>query len=202
MQPPPPVVPRPRTVLKRIATAPATAPAPAPLDSYTSTFTGRQFWPLDPRPEDVDIRDIARALSMQCRWGGHVRIFYSVAQHCVSVARHCPVSPVRALLHDAAEAYLVDVPTPIKKYLHGYGDIEMHLLKVIGQRFGIDGLDVMPGAVHEQDGRALATEHRDLRTQLSFWRPPAVAWPEALIALTPYEAEAQFLALAADLGLR
>lgn len=54
--------------------------------TWIQTFTGRQFWPLDPRAEDVDIRDIAHALSMKCRYNGHCREFYSIADHSCRVA--------------------------------------------------------------------------------------------------------------------
>lgn len=76
------------------------------------TYTGRKFWPLDPRPEDVCIEDIAHALSLKCRFGGHCKRFYSVAQHgalvCntlnVNGGRRSPVLLMQGLMHDAAEA--------------------------------------------------------------------------------------------------
>lgn len=86
--------------------------------TWIQTYTGRQFWPLEPRVEDIDIRDIAHALSMKCRYGGHSKQFYSVAQHSVLVARHASAEDaLRALLHDAHEAYspFGDVPRPIKQ---------------------------------------------------------------------------------------
>jgi hypothetical protein len=178
-------------------------PPPAPRKgSFTSLASGRQFWPLDPHPEEIHLDDIARALSMQCRWGGHVRQFFSVAQHCVMVSEHSPMYPVRALLHDAAEAYLVDVPTPIKKHLAGYEEIERRLLRAIGERFGVAGLDYMPPAVHEADARALATEHRDVRTPCGFWTPDARPWDERIWAWSPAEAEGLFLMRAERLGLK
>lgn len=168
---------------------------------YTSLWSGTQFWPLDPRVEDIHLEDIARALSMQCRWGGHVKCFYSVAQHCVSVSEHCGLFPAYGLLHDAAEAYLVDVPTPIKKHLAGYYEIEARLLDVIGERFGIGDLSKLPDEVHAQDARALATEHRDLRTATSYWQPPAEPWSERIVAVGPATAEHLFLHRARMLGL-
>lgn len=86
------------------------------------TYTGRKFWPLDPRPEDVCIEDIAHALSLKCRFGGHCKQFYSVAQHSVLVCntlnanggRRDPALMMQGLMHDAAEAYLTDIPGPIK----------------------------------------------------------------------------------------
>ena len=55
--------------------------------SWAQTFTGRQFFPLDPDPQDIDIVDIAHSLAMQCRYNGHTDRFYSVAEHCVHVSR-------------------------------------------------------------------------------------------------------------------
>lgn len=92
---------------------------------WMQTFSGRQFWPCDPRADEVCIEDIAHALSMQCRFAGHVRKFYSVAEHCVRASWIVPDRfKLAALLHDAAEAYVVDLPRPIKRqpelraYLH------------------------------------------------------------------------------------
>src|SRR5690606_5290032 len=88
------------------------APAYEPrLGDWMQTFTGRAVYPLDLRPDDIDIQDIAHALSMQCRYAGHTRQFYSVAEHSVHVARWCrqygPAAALEGLLHDATEAYLV-----------------------------------------------------------------------------------------------
>jgi uncharacterized protein len=80
------------------------------------TYTGRRFSPLAPRPEDVCIEDIAHALANKCRFTGHTQRFYSVAEHSVLV--QSLVSPpygLAALLHDAAEAYLPDIASPIKR---------------------------------------------------------------------------------------
>lgn len=60
---------------------------------WMQTFTGRQFWPMDPRPEDLDILDIAHALSLLCRFGGHCQRFYSVAEHSVHVSTLATAPP-------------------------------------------------------------------------------------------------------------
>lgn len=84
-------------------------------ENYITTISGRKFWPLDPRAEDIVIEDIAHALSMICRFNGHVKSFYSVAQHCLIVSHHVPAeAALYGLLHDAAEAYLGDMSGPLK----------------------------------------------------------------------------------------
>ena len=89
------------------------------------TFTGRLFDPFNPDPALIDLRDIAHALGNICRFGGHSRRYYSVAEHSILVASLVP-EPLRlpALLHDAAEAYLGDIITPIKRWTTIY--VEAH----------------------------------------------------------------------------
>jgi hypothetical protein len=89
------------------------------------TFTGKRFYPLDPRIEDIEIRDIAHSLSLQARWMGHSQTHYSVASHslacaCVAERDYPGVTDISAwcLMHDAAEAYVGDVIRPIKRYLY------------------------------------------------------------------------------------
>jgi uncharacterized protein len=90
------------------------------------TATGRQYWPLDPRAEDVCIEDIATHLSKECRFAGACRGFYSVAEHSVLVSQVVPQEhALQALLHDAPEAYVKDIPRPLKRGLGStYADIE------------------------------------------------------------------------------
>ncbi len=91
-------------------------------DGWIQTFTGRRFWPLGARAGDVDVRDIAHALALKCRFNGHCRVFYSVAEHSVRVSRVMEVGGRKmamwGLMHDAAEAYLADLGGPIKKAFH------------------------------------------------------------------------------------
>lgn len=101
------------------------------------TFSGVYINVFDPKPEMIKIVDIAHALSMQCRFGGHLPYFYSVAQHsafCCALAD--PEHKLAALLHDASEAYLLDIPRPIKQRLENYKEIENGLMSVIAQVFG------------------------------------------------------------------
>lgn len=98
---------------------------------WIATYTGHKYYPLNPRPEDVCIEDIAHALSNVCRYGGHTSKFYSVAEHSVLVTRAVmemdpgnKIHALQALLHDAAEAYLCDVPAPVKHNIIGYAEAE------------------------------------------------------------------------------
>lgn len=127
------------------------------IGDWMQTATGKQFWPIDPRAEEVDILDIAAALSKQCRYGGHCKWTYSVAQHSVYVSHQVPGEhALTALLHDATEAYCVDVPRPLKAFLAGYAAIEARLWAVIAERFGLP--EQMPACVHEADNAVLLAE--------------------------------------------
>ncbi len=133
-------------------------------ETWIETFTGRQFWPLDPRSEDIDIRDIAHALSMVCRFTGHVREFYSVGQHSVHVAEILlPFGKnlgLVGLLHDASEAYIADIARPVKHCLKHYLEIEQRLEKCIAERFGL--IFPYPTCLKAADNMMLNSERRDL----------------------------------------
>ncbi len=112
--------------------------------NYIRTFTGRKFWPLDPAPEDIHIEDIAHALSQLCRYTGHSREFYSVGAHSLIVAATCrerwgDEAGRYGLLHDAAEAYLLDMARPVKYSpdLAAYRTAERSLQHLILRTFGI-----------------------------------------------------------------
>jgi hypothetical protein len=131
---------------------------------WIQTYTGKKFFPLDPRPEDVCIEDIAHALSLLCRFGGHCRKFYSVAEHSARVSEACdPTDAMWGLLHDASEAYLVDVPRPIKGYLVGYREIEAQVQRAVCEHFGLSV--EQPDSVSVADSVLLHTEARDLMGQ-------------------------------------
>jgi hypothetical protein len=130
--------------------------------NWIQTHTGRAFYPFAPRLEDIDIEDIAHALSMQCRYAGHVKRFYSVAEHCIHIAEALlrdgqPRHVVAAgLMHDATEAYLVDLPRPVKNMLPGYKDAEVRLAAVIAEKFRLPPVE--PPIVKEYDTRILRNE--------------------------------------------
>lgn len=128
------------------------------------TYSGVKFYPFDPRPEDVLIEDIAHALSMTCRFNGHSKLFYSVAQHSVLASRYVNNNCLWALLHDAAEAYVGDLIQPLKRNntrlgLHFCG-IENKILKVVSIKFGLS--PEIPYNVKQVDKRMLSTELRDV----------------------------------------
>ena len=127
------------------------------------TYTGVQFWPLDPRPEEIFIEDIAHALAHTCRWGGQCSEFYSVAQHSVLVSCYVPAGLALAgLMHDAAEAYIGDVKRPLKRFLPEFQAIEHRLEIVICERFGISEEQIHNEKVKLADNRVLLAERRDL----------------------------------------
>jgi 5'-nucleotidase len=167
---------------------------------WMQTYTGRRFYPLDPRPEEVDPADIAHALSLLCRFGGHVDRVYSVAEHCVLMSEAvAPEHALAALLHDATEAYVVDVPRPVKRNLEGYAAIEAAVWVAIATRFIVNV--ELPPEVHEADNRILLDERTALMPRAERWNiddqfsPLGVTiegWPPAL-------AEQRYLARLRDL---
>lgn len=109
--------------------------------NWITTKSGRKFDFANPSPEMLIITDIAGALSKICRFGGHGRQFYSVAQHCVNVSVCTALlggDPLAGLLHDAQEAYIGDMVTPLKALLPGYQDIEAKIVECIRQKWGVD----------------------------------------------------------------
>lgn len=115
-----------------------------------------------PTEDMITIEDIAYGLSHVCRWAGHTKKFYSVAQHSVCVSRRFSflsdtILAMQALIHDASEAYIGDMPSPIKRKLSGYKKIEESLMTVIAAKFGIQ-LPLHP-SVKEADLKELEAEH-------------------------------------------
>lgn len=138
--------------------------------NWMQTVSGRAFYVLDPRAEDVDIVDIAHALSAICRFGGHCTEFYSVAEHSVRVsvaiedAGGSRADAFVGLLHDASEAYIGDIIWPLKQApeMAGYKQIEHRVEHAISERFGLPSRQ--PPIVKQFDLVLLSTEKRDLMT--------------------------------------
>lgn len=131
--------------------------------SFILTYSGKAVDVLNLRMEDIYIVDIAKSLSQQCRFTGHTRVFYSVAEHCLRMSRVVPPGlALRALLHDASEAYLTNVPPQIKPLLKGYGKIEGRVRAQIYKRFGLAQKSPDDVIIHHWGRVMRATERRDL----------------------------------------
>ena len=150
--------------------------------SHIRTFTGKFVDVFDLSADDICIEDIAHALSNQCRWSGHCSAFMSVAQHSVNCAQAIGGGrEIDALLHDGSEAYLVDVPRPIKHRLPEYLEIEAKVQAVIARKFGI--AYPIPEEVKSVDNRFLELE----------WETLMLSDEGKTWCWTPEEAERQFL---------
>ncbi len=142
--------------------------------NWMQTYSGKAMFPMDPRPEEIDIDDIIHALSLQCRYNGMCEQFYSISQHSVHCASHVlfmhgdATQAKCALFHDAAEAYVGDVVRPVKQHLSNFKEIEDRVLEVIFKKFDLPW--PMTAAVKEADEVLLATEARDLM------KKPPMAW--------------------------
>jgi len=182
---------------------------------WMQTHSGLRFYPLDPRPEDIRIEDIAHALSHICRFNGHCARFYSVAEHSIMVAREVyralachprrDLLALTALLHDASEAYLCDVPRPLKRLneMTAYRDAERQTEIVLAEKFGL--IFPLPALIKHADERALMTERRDLvpNAHLAGWTGNVVApFEDKLDERAPdsWAVRLKFLALFEELG--
>ncbi len=138
------------------------------MKPFIETYCGYTFQPLTPKCQDIKIVDVAHALSNQGRFTGHTRFFYSVAEHSVRVAELVKQlggdtrTQLWGLLHDSSEAYLVDVPSPLKRSpgFAAYRRAEKTLMVAVCKRFGLPKL--RPTIVYRADAMLLATEVRDL----------------------------------------
>jgi hypothetical protein len=173
------------------------------MSSSIITASGRRFDPLNPDPNLLNIRDIAHSLSNQCRFTGHVREFYSVAEHSVRCADYVldvlnggDDLAYLLLMHDASEAFLSDIARPVKHAAHfgdAYREIEDGLQRAITEHFGLPY--PFPDIVHEIDNALLAAEARDLMPS-SFGKFPALlAYDTVIVPWEPKMARAQFLML-------
>lgn len=155
------------------------------------TFSGKYIDPINPEKDLICIQDIAHSLSMQPRFGGHLPIFYSVAEHswwCASRILN-EEQELAALLHDASEAYLIDIPKPIKGRLTNYEEIENNLMTIIAEKFGFQ----FPLCQSVKDIDKIALEHEWKHIMLNGTNPLA---PTGLFnSRDPKSAEEAFLEL-------
>ena len=169
--------------------------------TFMQTYTGRRFYPLDPNPSDVCIEDIAHALAMICRFNGHVREFYSVAEHSVHVSRIVPPEYALAgLLHDASEAYIADVSRPVKHTaaMMEYRCIEHTLMHKVFDAFRLADTWDSPD-VEQADAQMLALEAWSL-LPYDPWMDELPAPADVTLGLWgPSEAKRRFLERYAEL---
>jgi hypothetical protein len=157
------------------------------------TASGFYFDLAAPESAPVDVVDIAHALAHQCRFTGHVRRFYSVAEHSI----HCsylvpPEDALAALLHDAAEAYIGDVSKPLKSMLPDYQALEKRVESAVFAHFGLPA--VLPESVKRADLMMLCMEQWDAMVNIDNWNIPDVGWPNVTIRFwSPVVAKVKFL---------
>jgi len=165
---------------------------------YVETYSGKRIFFDDFKVEDVTIIDIAHSLSHICRFTGHTKEFYSVAQHSVLVSDHQPtLAEKRAgLLHDATEAYLNDLASPLKAYikLDGYKAVEDYFHDIINSKYHVN--NGMTPNIKKADLEALFTEKRDVTNNPHTdwgWGDEIIRWEETIIPLAPKQAKLLFL---------
>lgn len=175
-----------------------------PDGPWMHIYSGKAFPFMEPGISDIDIHDIAHALSMQCRFNGHLRWFYSVAEHSVNVSHEVDETyALAALLHDAAEAYIGDLISPLKVYLPELQEIEHRLDHTIRRRYQIESYDpIQDDEVKRADramcvleGRALLP-NPSLVDEWGFSHNPLFSTtrkPHTLRGLTPEAAKMSFL---------
>lgn len=121
-----------------------------------NTYTGNKIDPMNMAVADISIQDIAHALSLTCRGGGHVSYFFSVAQHSINCMNEAKARgwserlQLACLLHDASEAYISDIIRPVKAHLSNYLEIESSIMNVILERFGLADLSEEENAMWKQ----------------------------------------------------
>jgi hypothetical protein len=137
------------------------------IDPWIRLYSGKKFHFLDPKPDQIDIEDIAHNLSQLCRYTGSCKKFYSIAEHCCHVSDILPNDlRLAGLAHDFAEAYIADLNSPLKSILPQYKEIENRVDSVIFKKFKIKY--PFPSEVKNADMTLLVTEMRDLMPKEDF----------------------------------
>ena len=168
--------------------------------TFLQTYSGKKFDFQSPDIDAIEIEDIARGLSLQCRFAGQCRRFYSVAEHCIHVSRLLSTEPecMAALLHDAAEAYIGDIPSPLKSLITSIEPIEYRIQKTIYKKFGVyETYSQSAHLIKNADRCALKIEAQNLLNQpfVEDWadKLPDTKLPIAIQCWEPIVAEQLFL---------
>lgn len=159
------------------------------------TFSGDRFSLDNP---NFSIVDIAHALSMNCRFNGHLKSFYSVAQHsCIACEVARKEDELKALLHDAHEAYTTDMPWPFKDKAPGIKELQDAIDSKLYDYFGVD--NPYTEAIKKIDIRLGLTEARDLMMNKDIYKTFCAykdgyrPYPFEIEPMDPIQAESQFL---------
>lgn len=184
---------------------------------WLNTATGRRFDFLNPKPEDIDIVDIAVALSHQCRYAGHTREHYSVASHSLIIANtldlldYAPEVVIWGLLHDAAEAYVTDIPWPLKAagLVPELSRVEKAIMAAVVAKFGLP--ETEPPIVKDLDLEILDVEADALLVRHPDWPKGTPRGARRSLRRefsahvehwkTPHEVSRRFVRVACNLGL-
>lgn len=138
------------------------------MRDYIETHSGRKVFLPNCEPHSIDIEDIAHALSLSPRFAGHIKQHYSVAEHSMQVASLVQQPQrLQALLHDATEAYICDIPTPFKRLMPQYKVFEDDLWNAVSLQFGVP-FDLHPD-VKYADRVMLLTERDYLKDKFEPW---------------------------------
>jgi len=130
------------------------------IGDWFCTRSGKRFYVMDPRPEDFDIESICWSLSNECRFGGHSE-FYTVLQHSCLVSDQLPQHlKLAGIAHDFPEAYIKDLPKPVKNMMPVYREIEQNIWLVMAGIWGLP--EHLPFEVKIADCRMLLTERNQL----------------------------------------
>jgi len=164
------------------------------IGDWIQTYTGKVFYPLDPREDEIDIIDVAHALSLICRFTGHCFRHHSVGQHSVLISRMCKTHKLWGLLHDLPEFAMSDLSRPLKRSagFETYVETEKKFMDVVCKKFGL-ALG-MPAEVKEADDRMLITERNQLMTKPpKEWSDKYEPYDIIIDPWSPERAEKEFL---------
>ena len=157
-------------------------------DAYLETVNGKSVFPWNLKREDVLIDDIANSLAMQARYNGHLPEFYSIADHSIHVTvladmlmSEKDITPeerrvirLRALLHDAAEAFISDIPSPVKMFIPSMYEHEDKMIKKIYSFYGAKITDrklkkYSDQIIKKSDIMVLIGEKLDITNSVTRW---------------------------------
>ena len=180
------------------------------MSKWIQTYTGQRFWPLEPKLTSIRFKDIKMALSHLCRFNGHCREYYSIAQHSVLLARYMmeadkewtDLACLHGLLHDAHEAYISDIPGPIRDnmYIAHESKVRPYVIHADAIQAQIcRDLEIAPidstlrDIIFEYDQRMLATEKRDVMMHCQWeWLPLPDPFEDQIEPWTPGVAATEF----------